>query len=173
MKRHIALVLVLMLVLSLYACGEKQQGTSKVGEAFAQMGNPVTEVAGTEQMQTILYFWIDAPERAENVRYSVISGQIGQVQYTLDQVEYCYRASAGQEDISGVYGPFEEITTNLLVDHSAGSCEIKIQFTVDGGAVANWKIDNLQYSLSADTITDADAFGAAARERVLFTLDSL
>lgn len=165
MKRYIALALALVLTFSLYACNRPQEN------GMTQIGNPVVEVNGIEGMREKLYFWIDAPEGAENVRYSVISDLIGQVHFTLDGTEYCFRASEQMEDISGVYGPFEETVNQIIIEHPIGNCGVQIHYTTEGGAVASWMINRLSYALSATNLSDRDAFSNLVRKLVTDELD--
>ena len=167
MKKCMLVLFALALALSLCACGKSQP------EEVVQMGNPVQEVGSPEEMQEKLNISIDAPEGAENVRYSVISGTIGQVQYTLNGTECCFRVSAQKEDISGVYGSFREDTTKLVIEHNVQRCETEARYTTEGGAVANWTIADLQYSLYATEASDWDVFGEMVKERMLDQLDSM
>ena len=160
-------LLALVLALSLCACGRSQP------EEIVQMGNPVQEVGSPEEMREKLSISIDAPVGAENVRYSVISGTIGQVQYTINAMECCFRVSVQKEDISGVYGPFREVTTKLVIEHNVQRCETEARYTTEGGAVANWTIADLQYSLYATKASDWEAFGEMVKERMLDQLDSM
>ncbi len=82
--------------------------------------------------------------------------KIGQVDFTLDEVEYTYRASAASEwtDISGIYFDWiEEVDTN--VSYTSG----KTFTTEDDGdkvGVILWfdSVLGIQYCLSMDSEAD-------------------
>ena len=183
MKNCMFVLFALALALSLCACGEEQGHTpteENVPPPTVQIGNPIQELSSAEELRQCLRFRLDAPAGAEDCRYSVIGGRLGQVLFVSDGTEYCLRGFSfnpitAKEDISGVYGPFEETEESLLIDHSIESCEIQIRYTTEGGAVANWylNLNYMQYSMSAAQVPDKETFCDFVSKVVSEQLDRL
>ena len=169
MKRYIILLLSLVLVASLCACRSGQPNAG--GENFVQMVNPIQNVDGPAEFVNSMGISLEAPEGAENCGYCIISGQIAQIQFAYAGNEYTLRASKTEEDNSGMYGPFEEIGANILIDHPDGSCSVKIRYTIEGGAVADWTWEDCYYSLSAVQIADQESFEQFASQTILDLLN--
>jgi hypothetical protein len=126
--------------------------------------NPIVEVSDASAFDE-LGLPIDAPEGAENVRYSIISGEIAQVNFTLDGADYTYRAANSEEDISGVYETFDDVEKSIEADGEDWSASITVKTVKDGdGALATWRYGSVQFSLYTPDEVSADAMGAVATQ---------
>lgn len=103
MKKWITVLLALALVLSLAACGEKEE-TQQAG-----MPNPMQSVASLEELGEKGNFAVARPEGValENEAYTLISGepQIAEYSFNVDGVECFLRFAdvSTATDISGIY----------------------------------------------------------------------
>ena len=162
MKKFIVIVLSLLLVLALAACGAKQpeadpqSGVSDVSgdeELTAQIPNPVVDVDSAEAFRE-LGITLEAPANAADVTYSVINKELAQINFTVDGVRYNLRAAKTADDISGLYGDVKDEKT--LDD---GAVLTEIGNAVETYYKITWTADDVSYVLSntqgatADTIT--------------------
>ena len=104
-----------------------------------QIPNPVKSYSEPEEIATILGFTVRPFAEAENVRYSTISDDIAQVNFSRDGVEYTLRANDENTDFSGVYTPVKS-EEYRFVTYVWDEC---IQFTTktltDGNFLITWK----------------------------------
>ena len=140
MKKLTALLLAAVMIFALCACGSNDEPAESEGNA--QMVNPMVEVDETE-LQNSLGVVLSAPEGAENIKYFLIGGNLGEVQFDYNGAEYSYRAQKTDEfeDISGVY-----FTTPETNDSDAG-CTIAVMADGSLGAAA-WYADGFSYAVS-------------------------
>ena len=91
MKKFSVAMLAVVMAFAMCACG------NKTGEESTEVENPVTECTYEELLEKT-GLDIAAPEKAEDVTYAYIAIEgaepIAQVEFTLDDQEYCYRAQA-------------------------------------------------------------------------------
>ncbi len=148
MKRLIPILLCLALAAGLFACGKE------VPEApVTQVVNPIQEVSDSDAFLELDIF-LCAPEEAENCRYSIISGEIAQIQYTWSEIEFTLRAGNTDEDISGVYAEWILCDCGVLLPHESGEYLIRTDYTTDGAGLSKWFIDETQYTLYASAPPD-------------------
>lgn len=87
MKKLLVVLLSLMMVFAMCACGAKEESS--------EIANPVTECTYDELIEMGCVD-IKAPENAEDVQYSYIAVEgeetIAQVTFAIDGNEFCYRA---------------------------------------------------------------------------------
>ncbi len=152
MKKLTALLLAALMIFALCACGNDDEPAENEGNN--QMVNPMVEVDETE-LQNALGVALDAPEGAENVKYFLISGVLGEVQFDYKNSSYTYRAQKTDEfeDISGVY-----FTTPETNDSDAG-CTIAVMADGSMGAAA-WYADGFSYAISMGEGATANALQA-------------
>lgn len=88
MKKFLVVMLSMVMVFAMCACGAKEESSSG-------MPNPVTECTYEELIENGCVD-IKAPENAEDVQYSYIAVEgeetIAQVTFAIDGNEFCYRA---------------------------------------------------------------------------------
>lgn len=70
--------------------------------------NPMAAVENETEFEKI-DLKLKTPEKAEDLKYFIISNQIAQINCTIDGEEYCFRAARGidMEELSGIYGQWE------------------------------------------------------------------
>ena len=140
MKKLTALLLAAVMIFALCACGSNDEPAESEGNA--QMVNPMVEVDETE-LQNSLGVVLSAPEGAENIKYFLIGGNLGEVQFDYNGAEYSYRAQKTDEfeDISGAY------FTNPEAVNSDGVCTITVEKDGSLGTVI-WYADGFSYAIS-------------------------
>lgn len=176
MKKLIALLLALMMVFALCACGGSDEKSPEESKAPVetddaggeQLANPLEEVSA-EQLKKVIGKSLEPPKGAEDVKTFTIAGEIGEIRFTYEGIEYCYRAQKtdAYQDISGVYlgtdagfasaaalVPMASSATLVSVASSADlSVDGNVNIAVDeDGArgVATWFADGYSYSLSVE-----------------------
>lgn len=169
MRKWICGLLCAGLLTVLTGCAQTAQPLQTVEPKAAPeqvgMPNPVVEVTDATAFAT-LELGIDAPEGAENVRYSIISDSIAQVQFVQDGCAFTYRAAHSPDDISGVYETFDEQTQGLEVDGEDWYASIRIRTIRNGagGALADWMYDDAWYSLYTPDSIALEMIGDLATE---------
>ena len=141
MKKLLVVMLSLMMVFAMCACGAKEEEPSGVA-------NPVHECTA-EEMLEVTGFELAAPEGAENAACAYIEIEneepIAQLSFTLDGNEFCYRAqSTGATSIMSVkeedeYTSIEDLTAAL-----------------NDGTQIGAKLSGLNYEWSACATVDVD-----------------
>ncbi len=153
-KRFMVVILLVIMVLAFAACSADEVDTPQT-----ELPNPV-KLSSAEEILEELGFNLLTPVGAVDITYSIIDmgdeEKIGQVDFTLDDIEYTYRASAAAEwtDISGMYYEWiEEVETN--VSYTTGKTLIA-EDDDDQVGVILWfdEAPGIQYSLSMDREAD-------------------
>lgn len=123
-----------------------------------QVPNPILEVEDASAFLA-LGLKLDAPAGAENVRYSIIDGDLAQVLFSLDGADYTYRASKTLEgDISGIYAELEDEAVGICVDGVDFGVCVDFRTVKSGGYIASWHAGETQYSLSTLSPVAEQAF---------------
>lgn len=153
MKKTLYILLALMLTAMLSGCKPATEPEPQVG-----LPNPIVEIEDASDFGKTGVS-IDAPEGATDIRYSIISDQLAQVDFTLDGVTYTYRAAITEnedEDISGVYETFDEESA-ISVDGLDWYAIIVVKTMKDGnGALASWQYLPAQFTLYTADSVDAE-----------------
>ena len=156
MKKITVIALLFALTFSLAACGgsrtaEKPADATDPANVTAQIPNPVVDVDSAEAFKE-LGITLEAPENAQDVFYSIISGSIAQIQFTSDGAAYNLRASKTEDDISGVYGSLKE-TKEL----KGGAMMDELTDGETVYHVIRWAADGVNYSLTNTDGASSDA----------------
>lgn len=153
MKKTLFIIFALVLTAALYGCKPATPPEPQAG-----LPNPIVEVEDASDFEK-LGVSIDAPEGATDVRYSIISDKLAQVDFTLDGASYTYRAAITEdeeEDISGVYETFDEESA-ISVDGLDWYAIIVIKSNEAGkGALASWQYLPAQFTLYTPDSVDSE-----------------
>lgn len=148
MKKFAVLFAICLVVMCIFT-GCKAPEEAPVEEPAATMVNPMVETDADGLMEQ-LGLRLNCPENAENVKYFVIAGNLGEMQFTMDGVKLSARIQPAAEytDISGMYYDFE-----TEEEISIGSCQGKhLRHSGDGenAEVVLWfdVAPGIMYSLS-------------------------
>ncbi|MBQ0041678.1 MAG: hypothetical protein KBS56_06590 [Clostridiales bacterium] len=139
MKKFLVVMLSLMMVFAMCACGEKEESS--------EVANPVIECTYDELIEKGGVD-IKAPENAEDVQYSYIEadGQemISQVAFTVDGKEFCYRAQP-----TGI--------TNIMANTDGTEVSMdKLVDALNDGTQIGAALSGLNYEWSACASVDVD-----------------
>lgn len=157
MKKLIVCVVCLLLVLlSMAACGGKTEGTLIGGDPrtwgpaetteSVQIPNPWIDCASLEEAGKLAGFSFTAPDALEGYpeKYiGVIEKEIAEVIFNdEDGAKICFRKGVGTDDISGDYNDYA-VTETQTVDGKTLTCK------GDGGLVSNatWNDGTYAYSI--------------------------
>lgn len=126
----------------------------------AQLPNPRSEQPSAASLAE-MGIPLEAPFGATDIAYSCIGGEVAQVDFRLNGVDYTFRGGQGTEDLSGVYGTVTEEVT-IAACGADYSQETTYRTYQDGGRTALWQFGELTFSLYAahpdgnfDSIPDA------------------
>lgn len=135
---------------------KESQGESSEGEASQEMPNPYEEVDGPEGLKEA-GLSMEAPEGAEDAAYYIISQEIGEITFTLEDAPYSYRGAVHAQDFAGIFEEFEE-DVSALSDCGADE-DLIVKTTVSGGRLANWSKNGAKYTLyTPRPVEDEDMF---------------
>lgn len=130
--------------------------------AAAGLPNPMQEVSDSLDFEKLGIHMI-APAEAENVQYFIINGEVADIHFTLDGVDYTWRASNTAEDFAGIFERFKTdeglLTTFEL---NGATTEISIKTTESGGRLAMWEWGDTKYTLYTASQLDDGAIEALA-----------
>ena len=134
-------------------CSAKKPSESENAGGNVQIPNPVVGVDGASDFEA-LGVAIDAPRGASDAAYSIIGGELAQITFTLDGVEYTYRAQKTDGDISGLYVEFEDEAVQVDADFDNGGVSIGIKSVKGSDAkLASWSIDGTAFALYSESAT--------------------
>ena len=164
--KQVCVLCLALLLFVLTGCGQGAGAT-----------DPVSKVEGPSALAA-LGLPIDAPDGAEDVRYSTVSDTVAQVEFTFEGRGYCYRASRDDGDFSGVDEAFADEALRLNALYDGYEAEVLIRAPLSGGRLAEWAWEETRYSLyTADELDDdaitsvslklAEASHAAAQQQTV------
>lgn len=123
---------------------EENQETADIQQA--EIPNPLVEVTGTEAFEE-LGIHMEAPEGAENLQYYILSETVADMRFTLNQIDYTYRASIKAEDFAGIFERFTDHVLELAAEGRSGAAQIQIKTTQSSGRLASWAWGDVKYTL--------------------------
>lgn len=159
-KSVFAICVLLALITFFAGClGKTDSSQENQAGEIVQLPNPISQVESPEDFAA-MNFAVVAPEAAQDISYSTISGNTAQVNFKLDNISYCYRAANDMQwqMLSGVYEEFEPKTRTVEIHK--GESE-KITVTVmrvkdSGEKLCYWSIGETDYTLYAADNADDD-----------------
>lgn len=146
MKKTIALLLSLIMLFALCACGKSEPSIG--------MENPMTECASLNEVNEAVGGNLCGPAAmgASDEAYFVIdcgSYKIGEYQFKVNGYDYILRCAKTEEDISGVYLSGQDDTAFAEGNGSVVTGDDGMQTNSDGEyKCARWFVDDMQYVLS-------------------------
>ena len=180
MKKVIAILLVcIMTACTLCGCVKNEQTqaqpetqtqtqTQDQGQTVG-LPNPMVEVADSKAMEDQLGVGLGPVTNASDVKYYVISGEMGEMQCMLDSTKITARvkASAEYEDISGIYAEYDH-SEEWTINGRQGNI---YDFTTDEGTteVCLWfdAVPGIMYCVTASA-ADLDGFDITAIAQQVF-----
>lgn len=126
-----------------------------VTEVQTRLPNPMEEVEDPQDFEKIGVHMIAPPDGTE-FKYFIINGEVAEMQFTMDEAVYIWRASDTAEDFAGIFERFkEEIITEEYTDGTY-SVQIEIKSTDSGSRLASWAWGSTKYTLyTPNKVTDA------------------
>ena len=149
MKKVIWIVLALTMVLSMAACGEKDKQPAEVGgNTQTQIATPFVDCETLDDAAKIAGFSLTAPASVPNwvneTQIRAVENDMIELIYTgIEQQQLRVRKANGNDDISGLYDSFDEVT-EMTVD------DLVVEIKGNGGKiyVATWTADDFTYAIS-------------------------
>jgi len=145
MRKMTALLLAVMMVLGLAACGQKKEAPE---EETAQIPNPMTEHETMAEAAEAAGFEMTVPETVEGYGDRIIqdiSGEMIQVVFLDGDDRLTLRKAEGDEDISGDYNNYPG-TRSVRV----GERSVTMRGTDSEISVATWTDGDYAFSVTSD-----------------------
>ena len=153
-------------MIMIVSCSGKKSAVNAAANKTVGLPNPVQE-STAEEITKELNVKFAVPDGAKNIRYSIIAGNLAQMDFIWNEAECTARIKrdAESEDISGFYYNWPN-ETPCIVGENAGIA--KWQITEEGEVVGIclWqkKASNLTYSLSMKKNADSEKLIALAND---------
>lgn len=164
MKKTLTLISIFMMIL--VSCSGKKYAVNAAANKTVGMPNPVHE-SSAEEITERLNVKFAVPDGAKNIRYSIIAGNLAQMDFIWNEAECTARIKpdAESQDISGFYynWPNEAPCT---VGENAGIAKWQITEVGEVVGICLWqnKASNLTYSVSMKKNADSDKLIALAND---------
>lgn len=120
--------------------------------AFA-MPNPMVEYSSIEEAESAIGVTLPQPAvlpkgYAITAVFTIGKTVIQATYKNTENKEICYRAAKGTDDISGIYGQYEEKTMDI------GGVQVLTKWSKDGIILARWNTNTQTFSISFDKAVD-------------------
>ena len=162
MKKTLILISIFMIML--ISCSEKKSAVNAAANKTGSLPNPVQE-STAEDIAKELNVKFAVPDGAKNIRYSIIAGNLAQMDFIWNEAECTARIKrdAESEDISGFYYKWSN-ETPCTVGENAGIAKWQITEVGEVVGICLWqnKASNLTYSLSMKKNADSEKLIALA-----------
>lgn len=164
MKKTLILISIFMIML--VSCSGKKSAVNAAANKTAGLPNPVQE-STAEDIAKELNVKFVVPDGAKNIRYSVIAGNLVQMDFIWNEAECTARIKrdAESEDISGFYYNWSN-ETPCTVRENAGIAKWQITEVGEVVGICLWqnKASNLTYSVSMKKNADSEKLIALAND---------
>ena len=162
MKKTLILISIFMIML--VSCSEKKSAVNAAANKTGSLPNPVQE-STAEDIAKELNVKFAVPDGAKNILYSVIAGNLAQMDFIWNEAECTARIKpdAESEDISGFYYNWSN-ETPCTVGENAGIAKWQITEVGEVVGICLWqnKASNLTYSVSMKKNADSEKLIALA-----------
>ena len=162
MKKTLILISIFMIML--VSCSGKKSAVNAAANKTVDLPNPVQE-STAEEIAKELNVKFAVPDGAKNLRYSIIAGNLAQMDFIWNEAECTARIKrdAESEDISGFYYNWSN-ETPCTVGENAGIAKWKITEVGEVVGICLWqnKASNLTYSVSMKKNADSEKLIALA-----------
>lgn len=123
--------------------------------------NPMEEVDNELAFEAIGVHMV-LPKEAVNPSYFMINGEVADIHFTFNNIDYTYRASDTAEDFAGIFERFKEGVITEKAGSEEQETEIQIRTTESGGRLAAWEWGSTKYTLyTASEVENADIIDLA------------
>lgn len=164
MKKTLILISIFMIML--VSCSGKKSAVNAAANKTAGLPNPVQE-STAEDIAKELNVKFAVPDGAKNIRYSIIAGNLAQMDFIWNEAECTARIKpdAESEDISGFYYNWSN-ETPCTVGENAGIAKWQITEVGEVVGICLWqnKASNLTYSVSMKKNADSEKLIALAND---------
>lgn len=162
MKKTLILISIFMIML--VSCSGKKTAVNTTANKTVGLPNPVQE-STAEEITERLNVKFAIPDGAKNIRYSIIAGNLAQMDFIWNEAECTARIqrNAETEDISGFYYNWSN-ETPCTVGENAGIAKWQITEVGEVVGICLWqnKASNLTYSVSMKKNADSEKLIALA-----------
>ena len=163
-KMKKTLILISIFMIMLVSCSGKKSAVNTTANKTIGLPNPVQE-STAEDIAKELNVKFAVPDGAKNIRYSIIAGNLAQMDFILNEAECTARIKrdAESEDISGFYYNWSN-ETPCTVGENAGIAKWQITEVGEVVGICLWqnKASNLTYSVSMKKNADSEKLIALA-----------
>lgn len=163
-KMKKTLILISIFMIMLVSCSGKKSAVNTTANKTIGLPNPVQE-STAEDIAKELNVKFAVPDGAKNIRYSIVSGNLAQMDFILNEAECTARIKrdAESEDISGFYYNWSN-ETPCTVGANAGIVKWQITEVGEVVGICLWqnKASNLTYSVSMKKNADSEKLIALA-----------
>lgn len=163
-KMKKTLILISIFMIMLVSCSGKKSAVNTTANKTIGLPNPVQE-STAEDIAKELNVKFAVPDGAKNIRYSIIAGNLAQMDFIWNEAECTARIKrdAESEDISGFYYNWPN-ETPCTVGANAGIVKWQITEVGEVVGICLWqnKASNLTYSVSMKKNADSEKLIALA-----------
>ena len=160
------LILISIFMIMLVSCSGKKSAVNAAANKTVGLPNPVQE-STAEEITERLNVKFSVPDGAKNILYSVIAGNLAQMDFIWNEAECTARIKrdAESEDISGFYYNWSN-ETPCTVGENAGIAKWQITEVGEVVGICLWqkKASNLTYSVSMKKNADSEKLIALAND---------
>ena len=153
-------------MIMIVSCSGKKPAVNADANKTVGLPNPVQE-STAEEITNRLNVKFAVPDNAKNIRYSIIAGNLAQMDFIWNEAECTARIkrNAESEDISGFYYNWSN-ETPCTVGENAGIAKWQITEVGEAVGICLWqnKASNLTYSVSMKKNADCEKLIALAND---------
>ena len=164
MKKTLILISIFMIML--VSCSGKKSAVNAAANKTVGLPNPVQE-STAEEITKRLNVKFAVPDDAKNIRYSIIAGNLAQMDFIWNEAECTARIKrdAESQDISGFYYNWSN-EIPCTIGENAGIAKWQITDVGEAVGICLWqkKASNLTYSVSMKKNADSEKLIALAND---------